>query len=208
MLRITRLAALAVALFAIAIATPAGAFSNQVLHFAFQRALVATPLDSTLVTLSQTSFDTTAAVGTSELNPTSIAAIDSNNTSGTVSALGSIAHAPVGSMWLVVEVTGSMQSMDSLYVGYQLSQGSTPAANGSSGNQNNWWNWRWYNGALTSAGGLLVNSTGSQTFVYPVPAIPSSGNAYVTASQLRFIIQGDNTSAAKAFSTRAWLVTR
>lgn len=180
---------------------------SQLLHFKFARALAANPLDSTLVTLSQTSFDTTASVIVDDLNATAVAAIDTNVTAGTVTALGSISHAATN-LWLVVEVTGLMQSTDSVYVGYQLSQGSMSTANGGSGDQNNPLNWRWYNGNLTAVGGLVANATGSQTFVYPMPCIPSGTTAWIQAKAIRFIIQGDNTSAAKGFSTRASLVSR
>jgi hypothetical protein len=186
----------------LAIATPAQA-KNQLLHAKFQRALLAGQLDSTLFTMQTTTFDTLEYIITDNINPTAVAAIDSNTTV----SLAAIAHAPKN-MALVVEVTGLMQSMDSLYVGFQFSQGSTSALNGSSGDQTNPYNWRWYDAQLTSAGGTVVNATGSQTFVFPVPCAVGGPNAWTWAKAMRFILQGDNTAAAKAFSTRAWLVTR
>lgn len=182
---------------------------NTLLHFKFARALAANPLDSSLVTLSQTSFDTTEYVFTDPINPIAAAALDTSAAAGGISAAGAIAHTPVGGgLYLVVEVTGAMQTMDSLYAGIQFSQGSTTPANGSSGDQNNPLNWRWYNGLLTSAAGLVENATSSKTFVWPVPCQVAGPNAWVAAKAIRFVIQGDNTSAAKAFSTRAWLVSR
>jgi hypothetical protein len=201
-----RLAPLALALFAVLGTTLPAAAKSQLLHWKFQRALASNPLDSTLVTLSTTSFDTLDYIPSDNINATAVAAIDTNLTG----QLAAVAHTPKN-LALVVEVTGALQSQDSIYVGFQFSQGATPppvTANGGSGDQSNSYNWRWYNAALTSAGGTVENATGTQTFIFPMPCTPGSANAWVWAKAWRWIIQGDTNAAAKAFSTRAWLVTR
>lgn len=212
-MKLARSFAVATTALAIILASAPARAENQIQHFKFYRALVSNPLDSVLVTLSTTSFDTTDFITTSNLNARATSS-DTSATSGPVTggANGSIvAHAPKSGLFLVVEVTGALQSQDSLYVGIQYSQGSTSRSDGSygnpSGDQNNPNNWRWYDGNLTSAGGLVVTQTGSKTFVYNAPAI-NNANWWATAKAIRFIIQGDNTASALAFSTRAWLVWR
>jgi hypothetical protein len=183
----------------LALAPPAHADAT-LLHWRFLRS---TQLDSTLISLNQTVFDTSAAILTDNFSPISVAAIDS----GTTSTLTGVTHAP-RNLWVVVEVTGALQSADSIYVGTQFSMGGTPASNGSSGDQNLSSNWRWYNAQLLTAGGVVANNTGTQTFVFPIPCVPSGPNAWVQARYIRVILQGDSGASAVALATRAWLVNR
>lgn len=201
------LALLALALFC-CMPTPAHA-KSQPLHAKFQRAAAASPLDSVLFTMTQRSLDTLEYVNNSLLDPTVVSALDTNTTS----SLAAVAHLPIGSMALVVEVTGNMQTTDSVYVGCQSSQGPTGAATDGSqgnpaGNQSNPYNWRWYDILLPASNGVAVNQAGTQTFVFPVPCATGGPNAFTWGQEMRFILLGDSASAARAFSTRAWLVTR
>lgn len=208
-MRSTRFAAIVASILALVCLVPLpAAAKSRLLHAKFRRALATAPLDSVLFTMSQTSFDTLEYVATDPIDPTSVSQLDT----ATTAAVAAVSHVPIGSAAIVVEVTGAMQTMDSVYVGTQLSQGPTAQTDGSTGNptgnQSDSYNWRWYNSILPAAGGVVVNSTGTQTFVYPIPCPAGGPNAYVWANDMRVIIQGDNTTAAKGFSTRVWLVTR
>lgn len=179
---------------------------SRLLHAKFSRALSAARLDSTAWLMSTTSLDTLEFFGTDVIDPTSVSVLDTNTTA----SLAAVSHIPLGGTAIVVEVTGSLQSADSVYVGLQLSQGPTALTDGTSGNpvgnQSDAYNWRWYNALLPSAGGVVVNSSGSQTFVFPVPC--AGPNAFIWANDGRVIIQGDTNASAKGFGTRVWLVTR
>lgn len=179
---------------------------SSLLHWYFARSTRSTALDSTLITLATTSFDTSWAVPTGSFNPTAVAAIDSATTGVSAARLTSTPR----NLWVVLEVTGALQSQDSVYFGIQLSQGATSAANGSSGDQNQQFNWRWYDAQLTSttSNSATATTTGSQTFVYAVPCNPASPINWIAAPYLRVIVQGDTNAAARAFSTRGWIVNR
>jgi len=200
--------------------------ANVLLHKRTSVASAITQLDSTLWTITTgasgalASRDTLVASGgtISTDNFTSAQPIDSLSDRGALTAGRGFPH----NLWLTVEVTGSLQSIDTLYAYVQFSQGQVPPGTGQTniytaatlGDPNSIpANWRWYDavGSLSSlTGGIVqrVNQTGTQTFVFPIPCAASDPNTWLAASNLRCVLVGDTNAAAVGLSTRAWLTWR
>jgi hypothetical protein len=222
-----RLLPLGLALGLIVAAAPASA-ANTLLHKRTSVAASVGQLDSTLWTLTtaisgalpgrDTLGTVNGTIGTDAF--VSSSPIDSLSDRGALSAGRGFPH----NLWVTVEVTGALQSIDTLYAYVQYSQGQVPPNTGQTntytaatlGDPNSYVaNWRWYDGVgITNAsvltGGLvaLVNNTGSNTFVFPIPCAASDKNTWLAASNLRIILVSDTNTAAVGLSTRAWLTWR
>jgi hypothetical protein len=205
---------------------PASA-ANLLLHKRTSSAASGTQLDSTLWTI------TTGASGALASRDTLVASTGTINTDNFISASpidslsdrGALAGAGQGfphNLWVTVEVTGSLQSIDTLTCYVQYSQGQVAPSTGQTntfqasavGDPNSYPpNWRWYDALGSSAsltGGItaLVNQASTKTFVFPIPCAASDQNTWLAASNLRVVLVGDNNSAAVGLSTRAWITWR
>jgi hypothetical protein len=147
------------------------------LHFTFPRG--SQTLDSTLVTVGVTTFDTTTV-----------------NTTEPWVAFAAASGDTAASLAVVNEVTGTMQTMDSLYVTMQGTQDTNPQSSST----------RWV--TIASAVGAAASVSGSQTFICKFPVKLNSSTSWVWWPQVRFILQGDTTTASVGFSTRSTLVWR
>ena len=125
-------------------------------------------------------------------------------------------------LWVTVEVTGALQSIDTLTLFVQYSQGQVPPGSGQTniftaatqGDPNsNPANWHWYDAigslaALTGGIRVLVNQAGTNTFVFPIPCAASDNNTWLAATNLRCVLVSDNDAAAVGLGTRAWFSWR
>jgi len=136
-------------------------------------------VDSTTVTMS-TSRDVVSAfpINTSNL-PSNVTA--SMDTSFALTAAG---HSRK-SLAVVVEVTGTMQSTDSLYLSYDVSEDNS----------------RFFAG-LSSYISAVETTTGSQTFVFLLPSDPQNPLSWIWHEFIRFHLQGDTNAASRCFATR------
>jgi hypothetical protein len=184
-LSLVRLVALAFALVVAALIAPrdSSAEANQVgpLHFKFYRAATSAPLDSTLVTAATALIDTTQWYSTDQFSGWNGTA----NNDTTLAVIG--------------EATGTFANTDTLYLTVQgtTDQGLTSVALGQSARAV----------MVNLRLGVAVNNTGSQTFVWKLPA-NLGGNTWLFWKNIRFILQGDATGDGLAANTRLTLVNR
>lgn len=221
----TLLLAAAVAILA-SVALPAHA-ASVLLHKKTSIAASATQADSVLWTLTTSASGALPARDTLALkagainteNFSSSALIDSLSDRGALSAGHGFPH----NLWVTVEVTGALQSIDTLTCYVQYSFGQVPGNAGATNifasdptfadPYSNPANYRWYDAignqaAMTGGVIALVNQTGSKTFVFPIPCAASDINTWLASSNLRVVVMSDNNAAAVGLSTRAWLTWR
>ncbi len=200
--------------------------ANVLLHKRSSAAASLDQADSTLWTVTTgasgalATRDTLVAKGGTINTDNFISAspIDSLSDRGAIAGGRGFPH----NLWVTIEVTGALQSIDTLTCYIQYSQGQVPPNTGqtniytaaSLGDPNsNPANWRWYDavGSLASlTGGItaVVNQASTKTFVFPIPCAASDFNTWLAASNLRIVLVGDNNSAAVGLSTRGWLTWR
>lgn len=179
----TRSLALALSVLALTLIPGLATAQTWGVHWKYSRAASTLQLDSTSIFIGTSTKDTTASVSTFQMRPTINTGLDS----AYVASSQRTVHYPIA---LLIEVTGLFQSCDSLYL---MVQGSTD-------------NSRFV--SLGTFNGTVVNTAGTQTFVFPIAADTWSSNSWNWWQWIRFISQGDTNASAVMTAVRGTLVWR